>query len=141
MLTEMEDRSKCVIVVSKNEHVLEMKITGQLTEYTANQLLQDVPLLAEEHPCRNYLFDIRSLQGTLGIGNLYFYVKNLTIDRSKNIAIVAEKENERYYYFMQTVAYNRHINLRYFDRIEEAREWLKEKGQAARISENKIYVA
>ncbi|MFA6980352.1 MAG: hypothetical protein WC209_13610 [Ignavibacteriaceae bacterium] len=125
MLSEIENKAKCEIIVSKNDNILEMKITGQLTEFSAEQLIKDIPLLTKEYVYRNYLFDLRSLDGTLGIGSSYFYVERFSFERSKNIAVVAQKESELYYYFVQTAAYNRHINLCYFDLIEEAKVWLE----------------
>ncbi|MFA6978714.1 MAG: hypothetical protein WC209_05255 [Ignavibacteriaceae bacterium] len=126
MYGEMENKSKCEIIVSSDDNILEMKITGQLTEFTAGHLLKDIPLLIKEYAYRNYLFDLRSLDGTLGIGSSYFYIEHFSSERSKNIAIVAPKKNERYYCFIQTAASNRCINLRYFDLIEEAKIWLGE---------------
>jgi len=126
MLGEMENKSKCEIIVTLDDTILEMKITGQLTEFTAGQLLRDIPLHIKEYAHRNYLFDLRSLHGTLGIGSSYFYIEHFSFERSKNIAVVAQKESELYYYFVQTAAYNRHINLCYFDLIEEAKAWLEE---------------
>ena len=123
---EIENKEKCKLIVSTNNNILEIKISGQLTEFTAEQLLKDILLLAKEPAYRNYLFDFRSLYGTLGIRSSYFFIQNFSFERSKNIAIVAKKENENYYYFIQTVAYNRGMNLRYFDLIEEAKEWLEE---------------
>lgn len=128
MLSEIENKAKCQIIVSKSDNILEMKITGQLTEFTAEQLLRDIPLHIKEYAHRNYLFDLRSLDGTLGIGSSYFYVKRFSFERSKNIAIVAPKESELYYSFIETIAYNRCINLRYFDLIENAKDWLEEEG-------------
>ncbi|MFA6981233.1 MAG: STAS/SEC14 domain-containing protein [Ignavibacteriaceae bacterium] len=128
MLIEIENNAKCGIIVSKNDNILEMKITGKLTEFSAEQLLKDIPLLTKEYDYRNYLFDLRSLNGTLGIGSSYFYIEHFSFERSKNIAIVAPKESELYYSFIETVAYNRRINLRYFDLIENAKDWLEEEG-------------
>ena len=128
---EMENIAKCQLIVSTKDNILEIKITGQLTEFTAGQLLRDIPLHIKEYAHRNYLFDLRYLQGTLGIGSSYFYIERFSFERSKNIAVVAKKESELYYYFVQTVAYNRHINLCYFDLIEEAKEWLEEENLRA----------
>ena len=114
-----------------DDTILEMKITGQLTEFTAGQLLRDIPLHIKEYAHRNYLFDLRSLHGTLRIGSSYFYIERFSFERSKNIAVVAQKESELYYYFVQTAAYNRHINLCYFDLMEEAKEWLEEENLRA----------
>jgi len=129
MLSEIENKAKCEIIVSKNDNILEMKITGQLTEFSAGQLVKDIPLLTKEHAYSNYLIDLRSLDGTLGIGSSYFYVERCSFERSKNIAIVSPKENENFYSFIETVAFNRCINLRHFDLIEEAVDWLKREPQ------------
>jgi len=126
MHDEMKNIVECKIIVSSDDNILEMKITGQLTEFTARQLLRDIPLHTKKYAHRNYLFDLRSLQGTLGIRSSYFFIQNFSFERSKNIAVVAQKESELYYYFVQTAAYNRHINLCYFDLIEEAKAWLDE---------------
>ena len=134
MHDEMENIAKCQLSVSTKNNILEIKITGQLTEFTAEQLLKDILLLAKEPAYRNYLFDFRSLYGTLGIKSSYFFIQNFSIERSKNIAIVAKKENENYYYFIQTVAYNRGMNLRYFDLIEEAKAWLEEEQLCAKLN-------
>ena len=130
---EIENKEKCQLIVSTNNNILEIKINGQLTEFTAEQLLKDILLLAKEPAYRNYLFDFRSLHGTLGIRSSYFFIQNFSFERSKNIAIVAKKENENYYCFIQTVAYNRGMNLRYFDLIKEAKEWLVEEHLRASI--------
>ena len=134
MHDEMENIAKCQLSVSTKNNILEIKITGQLTEFTAEQLLKDILLLAMEPGNMNYLFDFRSLYGTLGVKSSYFFIQNFPIERSKNIAIVAKKENENYYYFIQTVAYNRGMNLRYFDLIEEAKAWLEEEQLCAKLN-------
>ena len=134
MHDEMENIAKCQLSVSTKNNILEIKITGQLTEFTAEQLLKDILLLAMEPGNMNYLFDFRSLYGTLGVKSSYFFIQNFSIERSKNIAIVAKKENENYYYFIQTVAYNRGMNLRYFDLIEEAKAWLEEEQLCAKLN-------
>ena len=134
MHDEMKNIAKCQLSVSTKNNILEIKITGQLTEFTAEQLLKDILLLAMEPGNMNYLFDFRSLYGTLGIKSSYFFIQNFSIERSKNIAIVAKKENENYYYFIQTVAYNRGMNLRYFDLIEEAKAWLEEEQLCAKLN-------
>ncbi len=138
MLSEIENKTKCEIIVSKNDNILEVKITGQLTEFSAEQLIKDIPLFTKEYAYKNYLFDLRSLDGTLGIGSSYFYVERFSSERSKNIAIVAPKENRLYYSFIETVAFNRCINLRYFDLIEEAKDWLEREHHGALLQETNI---
>jgi len=130
--------TKCEIIVSKNDNILEVKITGQLTEFSADHLRKEIPLLTKEFACRNYLFDLRSLDGTLGIGSSYFYVERCSFERTKNIALVAPKENELYYSFIETVAFNRCMNLRHFDLIEEAKEWLQREHLKALLQETNI---
>ena len=78
MLGEIENKEECQLIVSTNNNILEMKISGQLTEFTAEQLLKDILLLAKEPAYRNYLFDFRSLHGTLGIRSSYSFTRVFT---------------------------------------------------------------
>jgi hypothetical protein len=118
----MEKKEDYQISKSMNEGVLEIAVTGKVTEH-------NIPVLQEEFNshraagCYKLLIDIRSIDGSVDESALYHIKRpRRTIGKT---AVVDRPEHEQYKMFWEKLTGYSPMELKWFSDIEAAREWLK----------------
>ncbi len=77
--------------------------------------------------CKKVLADIRSLEGRLPLADTYFLMRDLPVDRVPRdirTAILENRDNHDYAYFLETTAENAGIRFKCFFDRREALFWL-----------------
>lgn len=122
--------------ISVNEGILEIAITGRITEL-------DIPGLQREFSSHRkagfsrLLIDVRALVESLDPGIFYF------IRRPENAtgktAIVGVSENEQFKNLCESLTRFTTLQLGCFDNMDAARNWLKEKGKNHKLFDGDIF--
>ncbi len=119
--TEYDEISKiCTVLVTGTHKRPEDAITLQ----------QFARSFGEEHGCKRFLFDMRKAEIIGGTGEAF---ETGTVPDDKNYKQIEQKislvysENLADHKFMENVAVNRGYQLRVFEQIGKAIEWLKAK--------------
>lgn len=118
----MEKKSDYQITKFMNEGVLEIAVTGIVTEHSIPELQEEV----DSHRaagCYKLLIDIRSIDGSVDKSALYQIKRpKRTIGKT---AVVDRPEHEQYKPFWEKLTGYSPMELKWFSDIEAARDWLK----------------
>jgi hypothetical protein len=132
----MEKKENYQISKSMNEGVLEIAVTGKVTEH-------HIPGLQEEFNshraagCYKLLIDIRSIDGSVNESALYQIKRpRRTIGKT---AIVDRPEHEQYKPFWEKLTSYSPMELKWFSDIEAARDWLKRTDKSRARFVNRLF--
>jgi hypothetical protein len=122
----MEEKINYLISTSVNEGIIEMVMTGEVTNNTFDRLRADVVTIIREKKAEALLCDIRALKGPNDISVIYHRSRSIPADvRVIPAAMVKPLDNSSFQSFHETTAYNAGQLIKYFTDIEPARAWLK----------------
>ena len=111
---------------SVNEEIVEITVSGKLSEDDLEKLRSKVIEVTKGSVGRGLIVDVRNAIWPQKIGDLYFSIRNLPTDvKIKPCAIVGMSEFSDYLSFLETTAANVGLKIKWFEEIEGAREWLK----------------
>ena len=124
----MEKEEKYQISSSVNEGILEIVLTGETIETEIEKLVNEVISIIRANGLKNLLVDVRAIKGRFGYMEAYSRVRSYPLDLLKvNVAVVDLPENADYESFHETTAQNAGVKLKWFTKIDAARDWLKSK--------------
>ena len=118
----MENKADYQISSNVNEGILEIAITGKLTEF-------NIPSLQEEFNSHRVagrnrlLIDISAIDESVDVGILY-HVKRPKRTIGKT-AVVDRPENEQFKSYWENLTRHTPLELKWFGNIDAARDWLK----------------
>ena len=122
----MENGTDYQLSTSANEGIIEIVITGEVTEDAVKKLQNEVFAIVKSINARFLIIDVRALKGRFGVTEAYYRVRSYSPDTSRvNTAIVDIEENAAYESFHETTAKNVGRQLQWFTDIDAARAWLK----------------
>lgn len=122
----MKENTNYRLSSSVNDGIVEIVITGVLTENTIDMLHDEVLKIIREKNARAMLVDVRAVKGPNEITEAYFRVRSIPPDiKILPSAIVELPENRDFQSFYETTAANIGMSMRFFADIEDARAWLK----------------
>jgi len=115
-------------VENRNEY-LWISAQGTRSRDSILSLLRDILAACAKEMVKKALIDIRAMKGQLEILEAYNLAsKELFAMRDRELlvraAVVDLKENEQRYRFLETVAVNRGLIMRFFNDPREGIEWL-----------------
>ena len=106
--------------------ILEVKISGTGNRENAGEIAAKVINSARESRPKGALIDLRSIQGRLGIVDIFNLIRSIPRDIPRIKAAIVDREENRYQMeFLETVSVNEGHTTRYFTDIDQARSWLK----------------
>jgi hypothetical protein len=118
----MENNADYHVSTSMNEGVLEIAVTGRVTEL-------NIPSLQEEFNshraagCYRLLIDLRSIDKSVDLSTLdHVRRPKRTIGKT---AVVDRPEHEQYKSFWEKLTSHTPMELKWFSDIDAARDWLK----------------
>ena len=122
----MENGTDYQLSTSVNEGILEIVITGEVTEDAVKKLQNEVFVIVKSINSRFLIVDVRALKGRFGFTEAYYPVRSYSPDTARvNTAIVDIEENAAYESFHENTAKNVGRSLKWFTDIDAARAWLK----------------
>ena len=122
----METRKDYQLSTSVNDGIIEIIITGEITNSTVDDLRNEVRTIAWSLNAKALLVDVRAVKERLGVTEAYYGVRSYPTDRSRiSTAVVDLPEHETYQLFLETTAYNSGLRIKWFTNIDDARTWLK----------------
>jgi hypothetical protein len=111
---------------SLRDEIVEIVITGILTNDTLEKLHAEVITIIRECNAKGLLADVRAAKGPNEITAAFFRVRTIPPDVLKLPAAIVElSENRDYQSFYETTAANIDQSMKFFTDIEAARAWLK----------------
>jgi hypothetical protein len=124
----MGKRAKYQTSVSEEKGILEVVITGQLTESDADKITEEVSTISKSSSAEGLLVDVRYLKHSIGFTKTYERVRNYPPHMYKiPFAMVDIPENNDFQSFHETTALNAGLQFKWFTDIDAARAWLKSK--------------
>jgi hypothetical protein len=115
--------------MKKDGEILVAEASGVRTYDTVTAISKEIVDACREKGTQKVLIDVQALDGKLNmfdafrIASTYFgMIRDRTV--LNQAAIVDLKTSESRYKFFETVAVNRGYNIRIFNNVEEALEWL-----------------
>ena len=118
----MKERAQYQTSTSMNDGVLEIVVTGRVTELDIPHLQKEFKSYREAE-CYRMLVDIRALDKSVNPAILFFVIcPERVMDKT---AIVDISENKKYKSFWENLANHHMIKLKWFCNIDDARDWLK----------------
>ena len=127
----MEESKNALYDISftRNDDVLCVDTQGKRTLETVLSITRDTVEACKEYKTKKALVDIRNLEGLLSISDDFQvpaeYFKDLYApDILSKAAIIDLEEHAEHYKFFENVAVNRGYNIRFFNDITIALEWL-----------------
>lgn len=122
----MKQKAQYQISSAVNETILEITLTGEMTEDAVSKMECEVLDIIKSNNLRNLLMDFRAMKGRFGYIEAYERVRNYTPDRYRlKNAIVDIPDHADYASFQETTARNAGLSWKSFTDIDEARAWLK----------------
>jgi len=118
------------IKCTKKGDILYTEAKGERTLQTVLRITKQTIEACKEHCVRKALVDVQKLEGKLSTIEVFSIPSEhfeMLRDRTvlEKAAIVDRKEHAQSYTFFENVAVNRGYQLKFFNRIEDALEWLK----------------
>ncbi|MDI6741296.1 MAG: hypothetical protein QMD11_01035 [Smithella sp.] len=124
----MEKGADYQISSSVNDGVLEIVLTGEVTNDDFETINKKTIAIQKSMDVDNELLDVRTLNGRLGIVETYNFARNLHSERPKiNIAFVDIVDNVSYNSIHEAPLINAGLSFKCFTDIGAARDWLKSK--------------
>ena len=122
----MEEKTNYQFSTSVNEGIVEIVITGEVTNNTMDRLQTDVITIVRGKNVKAVLCDVRAVKGPKERGAAYFRTRGIPTDVIiLPYAVVDLSENRDFQLFYETTAANAGQSMKYFTDIEAARAWLK----------------
>lgn len=115
------------IIVSWNEDVMEIGITGQASKQNANEIAEHVIKMLSEHRPDKVSVDCTRLVGRLSLVNTYYHARHYPGQRHRpvKLAVLDVPKNKGYFSFHETTA-DAGAPIKYFTDSEKAVKWLKQ---------------
>ena len=124
----MNKKTEYQISSSVNDGILEIVLTGELVDSAHDKFSNEIIAITETKGVKDVLVDIRAFKWHLGIIEIYERVRNYPPHMYKlNFAIVDIMENADFQSFHEVTAVNAGMSLKWFNNIDSARVWLKNK--------------
>ncbi|HUN53573.1 MAG TPA: hypothetical protein VMU29_00290 [Smithella sp.] len=109
-----------------NEDFVKIVITGEVTKDDIYELTNEVSEIVKLNNTKKLLCDIRAVKGRLGYTDTYLYITNLSsVFYNINIVFVDIPENAKLQSFLQSVARQTGINVKWCTDPDDAISWLK----------------
>lgn len=122
----MENRESYQFMTSVREGILEITMSGEVTQESVEKLQDNVFAHIKAKNPKLLLVDLRTLMGRFGITDAYYRVRNYPHDLPRiRTAVVDTKENFEFGRFHETTSLNVGIPTKWFTDIDSARTWLK----------------
>ena len=102
------------------------KLNGIMDTQTVRIYVKEISAVAKKHNCKKFINDLREAEIKLSITDLYNAPKEVTtdeFDRTWKRAIVVKERTDSISFF-ETTSRNQGFQVKIFDNIEEALEWL-----------------
>lgn len=116
------------ILLSEDDGILTIVISGQVTGTAGDDVAQDVARLEEELKPNRLLIDARKAVGRANYSTTFEQIKNYHIQykyHPPKVAVIDLEENEAIMSFHETAAGNAGLRIRFFTDMGEALDWLK----------------
>ena len=124
----MREKKEYKIASSQKDGILEIVLTGEVTEEDVEKLQNEIFPLIINSGVKALLMDVRDIKGRFGYVEAYSRVRSYPSDIPRiHTAIVDIAENADYENFHETTAMNAGLSYKWFTDIEKARDWLKNK--------------
>lgn len=114
--------------------IIEAKVQGNLTETEANELIAEVIQIGRENKCLLCLSDYREAILNLSIFEIFEIPKKISkivapygVNAAKLKRAIVVANNLKAYRFFETITLNSGQNIRLFQDIDKAKEWLLQK--------------
>jgi hypothetical protein len=119
----MEKNEKYKVSSSENEGILEIVVTGEITEGTYKNAVNEVNAIIKANKAAKAIADFRAIDRRIEPAEMYRYFRNYDcVLFDIQFAIVDLPENVRY----KTAAKNAGLSsLKWFTDIDSARKWIK----------------
>lgn len=121
-------------IEERNEY-LQFSARGKRSLESILSITKDVLAACERHKLKNALIDVRKMEGELTTMESYKLsaqhlpaMRNLSV--LTHVAVIDCEENRERYTFLETVAVNRGLNIRYFTDPHDGVEWFKPSGMS-----------
>ncbi|MBN1365927.1 MAG: hypothetical protein JW976_14055 [Syntrophaceae bacterium] len=127
LATDMiKDQAAYQMSSSMNEGILEVVLTGKLTNRNVDKIISELIVLQKSLNTNDELIDVRKLKGRFDFSEADIFVKTIPSDKPKmNTAFVDTVENADYNSFYEIVTLNAGLSFKTFTDIDIARAWLK----------------
>jgi hypothetical protein len=124
----MEKKARYQMSSYVNEGILEVVLTGELTNDNVEEIMKELVFLQKSMNTNDELIDVRKIKGRLEFSEVHVFVKSIPSDKPRmKTAFVDIVENADYNAFYEIVAKNTGLSFKTFTDIEAARAWLKRK--------------
>ena len=124
----MDENNTYGLSSSMREGILEIVMTGELTNKTINSLHDEVINIIKEKKANAVLCDVRSITGPQEFAEAYFRARSLPTDvQMLPSAIVEKSVNRDFKAFYETTSANAGHMIKWFTDVNSARAWLKSK--------------
>ncbi len=111
---------------SVRDGILEIAVTGEITNYTFENMMNEILAIEESSNVRNELIDLRELKGRPGYAAVLNMIKKYPAFKSRmNTAVVDSPANAKIESFHAEMASNAGFNYQWFKNIRKAKEWLE----------------
>jgi hypothetical protein len=111
---------------SVKDGILEIVVTGDLTNFSFDSLVKEVVAIEKTVNVTNEMIDVRKLKGRLGYAEVFNLVKKYPSYKLKmNIALVDIPANAQIGAFHTEMASNAGFNYKWFKSVRAAKDWLK----------------
>jgi hypothetical protein len=122
----MENNAGYQISLSVNDGIIEITITGEVTQSTFENLLNDADVILKSNRAGKALWDVRALEGRYAHEDIYSRARSYTKHYYDiHNAIVDLPRNAEFVSLTETRAVNAGVSLKCFTDIDAARTWLK----------------
>ena len=125
--TQMQQQSVYDITVLVYDDILEIIVTGDITDSdTRERLMQEIIYVEKSTNTKKQLLDVQKLKGRLETLEIYNFVRDYPPDRPRmKVALVDIPEYARTASFYETTALNAGLIFKWFSDINDATNWLK----------------
>ncbi len=121
----MANNTKYIISPSVNEGILEIVLTGKLTESDGLNMTNEVSDLVKNNNINKVIINVSDLDGRLSITDTYLRVRSYPPHMYRiQLAIVDVVEQDVYERYHEATSLNAGMKVKCFTDINEARAWL-----------------
>jgi len=123
----MKKKEEYQISTSLNEEILEIVLTGELTNDSFKKMRNEVFAIEKLMNTENELINFRALNGErIAYIEAYIEARNIPPDRPRiNTTLIDIAENAEWGYFFEINALNAGLSFKWFTDIDAARAWLR----------------
>lgn len=121
----MANNTKYIISSSVNDGILEIVLTGKLTENDGLHMTNEVSNLVKNNNINKVIINVSELDGRLSITDTYLSVRSYPSHMYRiHLAIVDVIEQYVYERYHEATSLNAGMKVKCFTDIDEARAWL-----------------